>query len=224
MKEVVIVSMARTPIGSMGGSLSSLSATKLGAIAVKAAVERAGIKPELVQEVYMGNVLTANVGQAPATQATKFAGLPYIPATTINKVCASGTKAIMLGAQSIMMGENDIVVAGGMESMSNAPYYLDKARQGYRLGNQQVIDGVIKDGLWDEIRVIKNQELIIGNAITLSLNCSSTEEAEKFFAGLSAGGKIEMPIQQTFWAERFGMFTDKFGMKWMINYEKDQEA
>ncbi|UKJ06361.1 acetyl-CoA C-acyltransferase [Solitalea lacus] len=149
MKEVVIVSVARTPIGSMGGSLSSLSATKLGAIAIKAAVERAGINPELVQEVFMGNVLSANLGQAPATQAAIFAGLPYLPATSVNKVCASGTKALMLGAQSIMTGQNDIVVAGGMESMSNAPYYLDKARQGYRLGNQQVVDAMIKDGLWD---------------------------------------------------------------------------
>lgn len=149
MNEVYIISAVRTPIGSFGGSLSSLSASQLGAVAIKAAVERAGISPEQVQEVYMGNVLSANLGQAPATQAAKFAGLPDIPATTINKVCASGTKAIMLAAQSIALGANDIVIAGGMESMSNVPYYLDKARNGYRLGNGQIIDGLVKDGLWD---------------------------------------------------------------------------
>ena len=149
MKEVVIVSAVRTPIGSFGGSLSVFSATQLGGFAIKGAIDKAGIKPEQVQEVYMGNVLSANLGQAPATQAAKFAGLPDLPATTINKVCASGTKAIMLAAQSIALGENDIVVAGGMESMSNVPYYLDKARNGYRLGHGQITDGLVKDGLWD---------------------------------------------------------------------------
>lgn len=149
MKEVVIVSAVRTPIGSFGGSLSSFSAIQLGGFAIKAAVERAGLKPEQIQEVYMGNVLSANLGQAPATQAAKFAGLPDLPATTINKVCASGTKAIMLAAQSIANGDQDIVVAGGMESMSNVPYYLDKARNGYRLGHGQITDGLVKDGLWD---------------------------------------------------------------------------
>jgi acetyl-CoA C-acetyltransferase len=149
MKEVVIVSATRTPIGSFGGSLASLSATQLGAIVIKSAVEKAGLKPGDIQEVYMGNVLSANLGQSPATQAAIFAGLPYIPSTTVNKVCASGMKAIMLAAQSIALGQNDIVIAGGMESMSNVPYYLDKARNGYRLGNGQIIDGLIKDGLWD---------------------------------------------------------------------------
>jgi acetyl-CoA C-acetyltransferase len=149
MKDVVIVAAVRTPIGSFGGSLASYSATQLGGFAIKAAVENAGLKPENIQEVYMGNVLSANLGQAPATQAAKFAGLPDLPATTINKVCASGTKAIMLAAQSIALGQNDIVVAGGMESMSNVPYYLDKARNGYRLGHGQITDGLVKDGLWD---------------------------------------------------------------------------
>lgn len=149
MKEVYIISAVRTPIGSFGGSLSSLSASQLGAVAIKAAVERAGIDSWHVQEVYMGNVLSANVGQAPATQAAKFAGLPDVPTTTINKVCASGTKAIMLAAQSIALGQNDVVIAGGMESMSNVPYYLDKARNGYRLGDGKIIDGLVKDGLWD---------------------------------------------------------------------------
>jgi len=149
MKEVYIVSATRTAIGSFGGGLSALSATQLGATVIKSAVEKAGLKPNQIQEVYMGNVLSANVGQAPATQAAIFAGLPYLPATTVNKVCASGMKAIMLAAQSIQSGQNDIVVAGGMESMSNVPYYLDKARNGYRLGNGQIIDGLVKDGLWD---------------------------------------------------------------------------
>lgn len=149
MQEVYIVAAVRTPIGSFGGSLSSLSATQLGGIAIKEAVKRAGIQGDQVQEVYFGNVLSANLGQAPATQAAKFAGLPDIPATTINKVCASGTKSIMLAAQSIALGQRDIVVAGGMESMSNVPFYLDKARTGYRLGHGQVTDGLVKDGLWD---------------------------------------------------------------------------
>lgn len=149
MKEVVIVSAVRTPIGSFGGALSSFSATQLGGFAIKAAIEKAGLTPEHIQEVYMGNVLSANLGQAPATQAAKLAGLPNIPATTINKVCASGTKAIMLAAQSIANGDQDIIIAGGMESMSNVPYYLDKARNGYRLGHGQITDGLVKDGLWD---------------------------------------------------------------------------
>ena len=150
MRQVYIVSAVRTPIGSWGGSLSTFSATQLGAMAIKAAVSKAGIGVNDVQEVYMGNVLAANVGQAPVTQASIGAGLPNTtPGTTVNKVCASGMKSIMLAAQSIMLGENDIVVAGGMESMSNVPYYLDKARNGYRLGHGQVIDGLVKDGLWD---------------------------------------------------------------------------
>lgn len=150
MKSVYIVSAVRTPIGAMNGSLSSLTATQLGSIAIKGALEKAGIAPEMVQEVYMGNVISAGLGQAPATQAMLGAGIPNtVPSTTVNKVCASGSKAIMLAASSIMMGVNDVVVAGGMESMSNIPYYLDKARNGYRLGHGTVIDGLIKDGLWD---------------------------------------------------------------------------
>lgn len=149
MNEVYIISAVRTPIGSFGGVLSSMSATQLGAVAIKAAVERAGIDPGQVQEVFMGNVLSANLGQAPATQAAKIAGLPDVPSTTINKVCASGTKALIFAAQSIALGENDIVLAGGMESMSNVPFYLDKARNGYRLGDGKIIDGLVKDGLWD---------------------------------------------------------------------------
>jgi acetyl-CoA C-acetyltransferase len=178
MKEVVIVSAQRTPIGSFGGSLASFSATQLGAIAIKAAVEKAGIKPEQVEEVYMGNVLSANIGQAPATQAAKFAGLPNIPTTTINKVCASGTKAIMLAAQSIALGDKEIVVAGGMESMSNVPYYLDKARNGYRLGNGELIDGLVKDGLWD---VYNNYHM--GSAAELcAAECNISREEQDAYA------------------------------------------
>ncbi len=150
MKEVFIVSAVRTPIGSFNGGLSGIAATKLGSIVIKAALEKAGVAADQVNEVYMGNVLSANLGQAPATQASLGAGLPNtVPATTVNKVCASGMKAIMLGAQSIMLGDNDVVVAGGMENMSQVPYYLDKARTGYKLGHGSVTDGIIRDGLWD---------------------------------------------------------------------------
>lgn len=150
MKEVYIISAVRTPIGSFSGLLAGLTAPQLGAIAIKGALQKAGVDAKEVQEVIMGNVLTANVGQAPARQAAIYAGLNYeVPCTTINKVCASGSKAIMLAAQSIMLGISDVVIAGGMESMSNVPYYLDKARGGYKLGNGQLIDGLIKDGLWD---------------------------------------------------------------------------
>ncbi|HOZ40821.1 MAG: acetyl-CoA C-acyltransferase [Flavobacteriales bacterium] len=148
--EVVIVSAVRTPIGSFGGSLAEVPATQLGAAAVKAAVERAGIAPEVVNEVIMGSVLQANLGQAPARQAAKFAGLPdNVACTTVNKVCASGMKAVMMAAQEILLGDADVVVAGGMESMSRTPYYLEQARYGYRFGNGQLIDGIGKDGLTD---------------------------------------------------------------------------
>jgi acetyl-CoA C-acetyltransferase len=150
MKEVVIVSAVRTPIGSFGGSLKDLSATKLGAIAIKAALQKAGVKPELVQDVLMGCVIQANLGQAPARQAAKFAGLPNeVNCTTVNKVCASGMKAIAQAAQSIALGDADIVVAGGMESMSNAPFYIENMRWGNKFGNSTLIDGVAKDGLTD---------------------------------------------------------------------------
>lgn len=150
MKEVYIVSAVRTPIGSFGGVLSSFSATQLGSFAIKGALEKAGITPNQVQEVFMGNVISANLGQAPARQAAIFAGLsPETVCTTINKVCASGTKAVMFAAQSIMLGINDIVVAGGMESMTNVPYYIEKARFGYKYGDGKLIDGLQKDGLWE---------------------------------------------------------------------------
>ncbi len=164
---VYIVSIARTPIGSLNGLLASVSAPQLGAAAIKAALNRAGIAPDAVQEVFMGNVISANIGQAPAQQASIYAGIPTtVNCTTINKVCASGMKAIMLGAQSILCGDNDIVVAGGMESMSNVPYYLDKARTGYRLGHGQITDGILRDGLWDPYN-----DYHMGNAGEL---CSTT--------------------------------------------------
>ncbi len=150
MKEVYIVAAVRTPIGSFGGSLISQSATQLGAIAVKGAINKIGLDPKLVQEVFFGNVISAGLGQAPATQVAVAAGLGYeIPCTLINKVCASGMKAIMVGAQSIMLGHNDVVVAAGAESMSNIPYYLNKARYGYKFGNGELLDGLTYDGLTD---------------------------------------------------------------------------
>ncbi len=150
MKDIVIVGFARTPIGSFQGSLASFTAPKLGAHAIKAALQRAKVKPEQVSEVIMGNVLTGGVGQAPARQAMIEAGIPNsVPALTINKVCGSGMKAIMLGVQSILTGESEIVVAGGQESMSNAPYLMPNARNGFRMGNGQVVDSMIHDGLWD---------------------------------------------------------------------------
>jgi acetyl-CoA C-acetyltransferase len=150
MKEVYIVSAARTPIGNLGGVLSGISAVELGKTAIKAAVDRAGIDSNLVTEAYMGNVLQANVGQAPTKQAILAAGLSTAtPCTTVNKVCASGMKAIMLGAQTIMLGDNDVVVAGGMESMSNAPHYLPSGRTGIKYGNGQILDAIVRDGLQD---------------------------------------------------------------------------
>ena len=150
MKEVYLVSAVRTPIGSFAGSLATVSATELGAIAVKAAIEKISLDPAQIQEVFIGNVLSAGLGQAPATQVAKAAGLGFeIPCTLVNKVCASGMKAIMFGAQSIMVGHNDVVVAGGMESMSSVPYYLTKARSGYKFGHGELVDGLQYDGLTD---------------------------------------------------------------------------
>src|SRR5205814_5310633 len=150
MKEVYIISAVRTPIGSFGGSLKDIPATKLGAIAIKSAIERAGIKPEQVDEVLMGCVLQANLGQAPARKAAKYAGLPdTVICTTVNKVCASGMKAISQAAQSIMLGDSDIVVAGGMENMSSVPFYVENLRWGNKYGDTKLIDGLAKDGLTD---------------------------------------------------------------------------
>lgn len=150
MEQTVILSAARTPIGAFMGSLSAMSAPQLGAVAIREAVNRAGIQPGDVSEVIMGNVLTAGVGQAPARQASIFAGIPdSVPCMTINKVCGSGLKAVMLGDQAIRCGDADIVIAGGQESMSNAPYLLKNARTGYKMGNGELIDSMVHDGLWD---------------------------------------------------------------------------
>ena len=150
LREVVIVGAARTPVGSFMGSLSAVPAPRLGAVAIRAALERAGVEPSAVDEVVMGNVLQAGVGQAPARQAAIFAGLPEkVPAWTLNKVCGSGLKAVISGAQAIALGDADVVVAGGQESMSNVPYYDRAARAGVRMGNVELVDGMIHDGLWD---------------------------------------------------------------------------
>src|SRR5258708_11574864 len=149
-KEVVIVAAVRTPIGSFGGSLKELPATRLGAIAIKGALQKAGIRAEQVQEVLMGSVLQGNLGQAPARQAAKGAGLPdEVVCTTVNKVCASGMKAVTQATQGILLGDIDIAVAGGMESMSNTPFYIEQLRWGNKYGNTTLIDGVAKDGLTD---------------------------------------------------------------------------
>jgi acetyl-CoA C-acetyltransferase len=150
MREVVIAGGARTPIGAFQGQLAGVTAPALGQVAVRAALERAGVSADAVQEVLMGCVLPAGIGQAPARQAALAAGLPKsVPATTVNKVCGSGLKTVILGAQAIAAGDSDLVVAGGMESMSNAPYLLPKARTGLRLGHGEVLDTLVKDGLWD---------------------------------------------------------------------------
>jgi len=150
MKEVVIVEALRTPIGSFGGNFSNLSATKLGACAIKGIIRKSGINKDLVDEVFMGNVLQANLGQAPARQSAILAGLSEtIPCTTINKVCSSGMKAIIIGVQSILSGDNEIIIAGGMENMSMVPHYLEKSRVGQKLGDMKVVDGLVKDGLTD---------------------------------------------------------------------------
>lgn len=149
-KEVYIVAAVRTPIGSFGGALKDFSATQLGAIAIKGALNKINLPADVVEEVYMGSVIQANLGQAPARQAAKFAGLPnHVNCTTVNKVCASGMKAVSMAAQSILLGDADVVVAGGMESMSNVPFYVPNLRWGNKYGNSQLIDGLAKDGLTD---------------------------------------------------------------------------
>lgn len=150
MKEVYIASAVRTPLGSFGGMFANVSATDLGAAAIKGALEKAGVEAGLVEEVFMGNVCSANLGQAPARQAALGAGIPdTVPCTTVNKVCSSGAKSIMFGAQSIMLGHQDIIVVGGMENMSSIPYYVPKARYGHKYGHGQIVDGLLKDGLTD---------------------------------------------------------------------------
>ncbi|CAL9779288.1 unnamed protein product, partial [Musa acuminata subsp. burmannicoides] len=178
-RDVCVVGIARTPMGGFLGALSSLSATQLGSIAIKHALARANLDPALVQEVFFGNVLSANLGQAPARQAALGAGIPNtVVCTTINKVCASGMKAAMLAAQSIQLGINDIVVAGGMESMSNAPKYIAEARKGSRFGHDTIVDGMLKDGLWDVYN-----DFAMGNCAELcAVHHSITREEQDAYA------------------------------------------
>jgi acetyl-CoA C-acetyltransferase len=218
MKEVYIISAARTPIGSFGGNLSAFSATQLGAFAIQSAVEKAKIASSLIEEVFMGNVLSANIGQAPATQAILFAGLGNIPATTINKVCASGMKAIMLAAQSISNGDQNVMIAGGMESMSNVPHYLDKVRKGYALGNGQVIDGLIKDGLWDVYN-----DFHMGNAGELcakQLNISREKQDEY---AIKSYQKSQHAIKNNLFKEEIVpiKFKDKKGNEVLIDEDEE---
>jgi acetyl-CoA C-acetyltransferase len=197
-KEVVIVSAVRTPIGAFGGALKDLSATRLGAIAIKGALERAGVMPGQVQEVLMGCVLQANLGQAPARQAAKGAGLPNeVICTTVNKVCASGMKSIALGAQAILLGDGEIIVAGGMESMSNIPFYVDSMRWGNKYGDTKLIDGLAKDGLTDAY-----DGKAMGNAAELCAStCGVSREEQDAFATTS------YQRSQTAWAA--GKFNDE---------------
>jgi acetyl-CoA C-acetyltransferase len=179
MEDVVLAGACRTPIGSFQGTLSSLPAPRLGAIVIREALSRAGVAPDQVDEVIMGNVIQAGVGQAPARQAARFAGLPdSVETMTVNKVCGSGLKAVMLAAQAIQVGDAEIIVAGGMESMSNAPYLLDKARTGYRMGNGEITDALYRDGLLD---VYHNY--LMGNAAELcAKECGINREAQDAFA------------------------------------------
>lgn len=182
MNEVVIVSACRTPIGSFLGTLSTVPASRLGSLVIEEAIRRAAIKKTDVQEVIMGNVLTAGVGQAPARQAALFAGLPEsVECMTVNKVCGSGLKAVMLAAQAIQTGDAATVVAGGMESMSNVPYYAERARTGLKMGHSQLVDGMIKDGLWDVYN-----DFHMGNAAEIcAKECQIPREAQDEFAIMS---------------------------------------
>ncbi len=219
MKEVYIVSAVRTAIGSWGGALKDFSATKLGSFAIKSAIERAGIKPEEINEVLMGCVLQANLGQAPARQAARAAGVPdNVPCTTVNKVCASGMKSIMQGAQAIMLGDADVVVAGGMESMSNVPFYNASQRWGNKYGNVTMIDGLAHDGLTD---VYHNYAM--GNAADLcAKECNISREEQDAFAtesykrsqGATEAGKFQKEIVAIEIPQKKGD---------AIKFEKDEE-
>ena len=217
-KEVYIVSVARTPIGSMGSALASVPATKLGSKSIQAAIDRAGIKPAQVEEVFYGNVLTANNGQAPARQAALGAGISNtVPCTTVNKVCASGAKSTMFGVQNILLGDTDLVVTGGMESMSNTPFYMDKARFGYKLGHGNVIDGILKDGLWDVYN-----DFHMGNAAEICANeCNISREQQDEYAVESYKRAAD--------ATEKGYFKDEIvpveikGRKETVTVEEDEE-
>lgn len=172
---VVVVGYARTPIGNFSGGLASLTAPRLAAHAIEAAVQRCGVDKKHIEEAFIGNVVSAGIGQAPTRQAVIYAGLPLdCPSTTVNKVCASGMKAVMLASMSVSSGYRNVMVAGGMESMSNIPYYLPNARTGYRLGNQTVVDGLINDGLWD---IYNNQHMgNCGELCSVKYNLSRADQ------------------------------------------------
>ncbi len=214
----VILSAVRTPIGAFMGSLSSFTAPRLGAIVISEAVKRAGLKNEDIEEVIMGNVLTAGEGQAPARQAAIYAGLPVsVPCLTINKVCGSGLKSVMLADQSIKCGDSNVVIAGGMESMSNAPYILFKARTGYRMGNGEIVDSMVNDGLWD---VYNNFHMGMAGELC-AVECNITREDQDEFAIMSYKRAIE--------ALKNGWFKDEIipvtieDRKGTITVDKDEE-
>ncbi len=217
-REVVIASATRTPIGSLGGVLAPVSAPALGSAVIKHALEFAGVAPNLVDEVIMGNVLSAGLGQAPARQAAIFAGLPKsVECLTINKMCGSGLKAVMLAAQAIALADANIIVAGGMESMSNAPYLLEKARFGYRLGDGQVVDSMIRDGLWD---VYNNFHM--GSAAELcARECKISREDQDELARISYERALNAQ-KQNYFAEEIIPVTVK-GRKGEVIVAEDEE-
>jgi acetyl-CoA C-acetyltransferase len=195
---VYIVAAKRTPIGCYQGALASLTAPRLGATAIRAALEQCGLAPGEVGEVIMGNVLSAGIGQAPARQAAHFAGVPRsVPATTVNKVCGSGLAAVIAGARSIALGDSDVVVAGGMESMSRVPYYLDKAREGYRMGHAKMLDGMIHDGLWDPY-----DDVHMGN-------CGELCAAEYQFSRAAQDDFAKESYRRATSAQKEGLFKDE---------------
>ncbi len=209
MRQAVIVSAARTAIGKFQGALSAMSAPALGAVAVKAALERAGVKPEAVDEVILGNVLQAGVGQNPARQAALKAGLPpTIAAYTVNKVCGSGLKSVMLAAQAIKAGDGDIFVAGGMESMTNAPYLLRNAREGLRLGHGEVTDSMVADGLWDvyeDFHMGNTAELVAAKYdVTRSAQDEFAAASHRRAAAAAAAGKFRAEIAPVLLPQRKG--------------------
>ncbi|TAK24972.1 MAG: thiolase family protein [Myxococcaceae bacterium] len=216
--EVFICSAVRTPIGAFQGSLADVAATRLGATAVKAALERAKVAPDQVGEVYMGNVLTAGEGQAPARQAALYAGLPTdVPCTTVSKVCGSGLMAVMLGAKSILLGDAEVVVVGGMESMSNVPYYLPTARKGMRMGNATVIDGMIHDGLWDPY---KNFHMGVAGELCAK-EMSFSREAQDAFAKESYRRALAAQSEGLFADEIVGVTIE--GRKGAVTVLEDDE-
>jgi len=216
--EVFICSAVRTPIGAFQGSLADVAATRLGATVVKAALERAKVAPDQVGEVYMGNVLTAGEGQAPARQAALYAGLPTdVPCTTVSKVCGSGLMAVMLGAKSILLGDAEVAVVGGMESMSNVPYYLPTARKGMRMGNATVVDGMIHDGLWDPY---KNFHMGVAGELCAK-EMSFSREAQDAFAKESYRRALAAQSEGLFADELVGVTIE--GRKGAVTVLEDEE-